>query len=43
MYFLTEHAPALGPLSLFSCEFVTEEMDIFSNRTCPCPGASEAV
>ena len=43
IYFLIEHAPARGPLSLFSCEFVMKEMDIFSSRTRPCPGASESV
>ena len=40
---LTEHAPALGPLILFDCDFSKEEMDIFSNRTRPFPGASESL
>ena len=43
IFFLTEHAPAQGPLSLFNCEFVMKEMDIFSSRIRPCPGASESV
>ena len=43
IFFLTEHAPAQGPLSLFNGEFVMKEIDMFSGRARPCPGASESV
>ena len=36
--FLTEHAPILGPLSLFNWNFVKEDMDIFITGHAPILG-----